>query len=461
MANISQARAGGHQPAGDPSATVYSVAPAPGALPLLGHAVQMLFRPLDFLASLPTHGDLVRIKLGPWPVHVACHPELVHHVLASDRCFDKGGPMFDSLRKLVGDGLASCPHARHRRQRRLMQSAFHSDRLPGYARAMSEQIDEATRSWHEGQVMDVQEEMATLATRILAKTMFTADFCGPAVSAVVPYAEMITKRLTARLLVEELLPGLRTPGRRRFDRMTEALRTAVYDMAERYRADGADRGDLLSTLLAARDDDGDALSDAEVFAEVITMILAGTGTVSHTLSWAFRMLGRHPEIERRLHAEVDEVLGGRSATWDDLPDLKLAGRVFKEALRHFPSDWLVTRATAEDTELGGRALPAGSVVAYSGHIVHRRADLYPQPDRFHPDRWLDERHKPPRGAFVVFGGGGRKCIGDRFGTAEGVLALSTIAARWRLVPDRPRQARATALPTRSARTQAMRLTARR
>lgn len=461
MADIRHARTGPHQLSGEPLATGFSAASAPGALPLLGHAVQMFVRPLEFLASLPAHGDLVRIKLGPWPIHVACHPELAHQVLASDRRFDKGGPMFESLRNLVGDGLASCPHSRHRRQRRLMQPAFHPDRLPGYARAMSEQIDEATRSWREGQVMDVQEVMAALATRILAKTMFTADFCGPAVSAVVPYAEMITEGLTTRVLIEELLPGLRTPGRRRFDRMTEALRTAVYDMAERYRADGADRGDLLSTLLAARDDDGGALSDAEVFAEVVTMILAGTGTVSHTLSWAFRMLGGHPEIERRLHAEVDEVLGGRCATWDDLPDLKLAGRVFKEALRTFPSDWLVTRTTTEDTELAGRALPAGSLVAYSGQTVHRRADLYPQPQRFHPDRWLDERHKPPRGSFLVFGGGGRKCIGDRFGTVEGVLALSTIAARWRLVPDRPRRARATALPTRSTRTQAMRLTARR
>ncbi|MER7791332.1 cytochrome P450 [Streptomyces sp. NPDC097640] len=449
-----------HQPGPKTPVGDFSVASARGGVPLLGHAAQLLFKPLDFLASLPDQGDLVKIRMGPWPVHVVCHPELVHRLLASDRCFDKGGPLYDRLRDLIGDGLASCPYAIHRRRRRLVQPAFHHTRLPLYATVMTRQIDETTSSWADGQVLDLRNELTGLATRVLSRTIFTADFSGPAIAALIPYAELITSKLSWRLLWDAALKGVPTPGKRHFTRTTEELRSAVYTMARRYRASDTDHGDLMSMLLSARDDDGSGLTDAEIFAEVVTMVLAGTGTVPNTLSWAFHSLAQHPDIEKRLHSEVDEVLGGRCATWDDLPALPLTGRIFTEAMRHFPSDWLVTRVTTEDTEVAGLRLAAGSVVAYSGQVVHRRPDVYPQPDLFLPDRWLDTGRKPPRGAFLSFGGGARKCIGDKFGTIEGVLALSTIAARWRLEPARPGRSRSTSSSRRSARPPAMRLVAR-
>lgn len=429
---------------------------APGRLPLLGHGHVLLRRPLPFLASLPSHGDLVEVRVGPKPFHVICHPELAHRVLTSDRVFDKGGPMFNKLRDLVGDGLASCPHARHRRQRRMVQPAFRADRLPGYAEVMTAQTLAVTAGWRHGETVDLHGQLLTVSARTLAHTIFTAEHCADAVAAAVPFAQMITSGLTAELLTPAVLKSVPTPTRRRFARRTAELRTAVLEAIGRYRREGVDRGDLLSILLAERD--GDRLTDEEVFVELVGMAIAGVETVASTLNWAFRLLHRHPDIERRLHAEVDRVLGGRAPTWDDLPRLELTGRVFQEALRLFPSDWLLTRVTTEDTELAGRALPAGTLVAFNGYAVHQRADLYPRPTVFDPDRWAGPRL--PRGGFLSFGGGGRKCIGDAFGTVEGTLALAAITGAWRLAPARPSRVRPAPLRPRQALGYPMRVTAR-
>lgn len=438
------------------TSTDFVAGAAPGRVPLLGHGGAMLRRPLEFLASLSAHGDLVEIRVGPWPFHVICHPELAHHVLTSDRVFDKGGPLFSRLRELVGDGLASCPHARHRRQRRLVQPAFRGDRLPGYAEVMTAQTLAMTERWRHGQVIDLKDHLLTLSARTLARTIFTAEHCEAAVAAAVPYAQMITGGVTRQLLTPALLKSVPTPGKQRFDRLTAQLREAVREVVERYRRDGVDRGDLLSMLLAEQD--GDRLTDDEVFNEVVTMVIAGVETVAITLNWVFRLLYRHPESERRLHAEVDRVLGGRAATWADLPSLELTGRVITEALRLFPSDWLLTRVTTEDAELAGRTLPTGSIVAYNGYVVHQRADLYPRPTVFDPDRWVDQR--APRGGFLAFGGGGRKCVGDVFGLTQTTLALATIAGRWRLAPARPSRVRPVARTQRAALGYPMRVTAR-
>ncbi|MFI1769743.1 cytochrome P450 [Streptomyces sp. NPDC020800] len=453
--------AGGHGPGGPREQTrkpgaAFTAGAAPGRLPLLGHGHVLLRRPLPFLASLPSYGDLVEVRVGPMPFHVICHPELAHHVLTSDRLFDKGGPMFSKLRDLVGDGLASCPHAQHRRLRRLVNPAFRADRLPGYAEVMTAQTYAVTEHWQHGQVVDLHDQLLAVSARTLARTIFTAEHCADAVAAAVPFAQMITSGLTAHLLTPAALRSVPTPAKRRFVRRTAELRTAVLEAIGRYRRDGVDRGDLLSILLAEHD--GDQLTDEEVFTEVVGMAIAGVETVASTLNWTFRLLYRHPEIERRLHAELDQVLGRRPPTWADLPALELTGRVFQEALRLFPSDWLLTRVTTEDTELAGRALPAGSIVAFSGYAVHQRADLYARPAAFDPDRWADPRL--PRGGFLSFGGGGRKCIGDVFGTVEGTLALATIAGRWRFVPARPSRARPMPRTQRAALGYPMRVTAR-
>jgi cytochrome P450 len=155
--------------------TTLTIGSAPGALPLLGHALALGRTPLDFLASLPAHGDLVRVKLGPRPAYVVCHPALVHQILVEDRTFDKGSPTFDKGRKVLGNGLATCGHRDHRRQRRLVQPAFHRDRTPGYARVMTEQITTVPQPWRDGQVLDVLAVMNALTTAVTTRILFAAE----------------------------------------------------------------------------------------------------------------------------------------------------------------------------------------------------------------------------------------------------------------------------------------------
>lgn len=411
-----------------------TVAAAPGALPLLGHTLSLLRDPLRFLTSLSAHGDLVRIRIGRIEAIVVCTPELVRQILLKDRIFDKDGPFHDRSREALGDGLATCPHRSHRRQRRLTQPAFHPARLPSYAQVMTKQITEVTASWQDGQVLDVLPEMMTLTARTAVETMFSDALPRAALSAVLDDFNTILATIYTRVLIPPPLDRLLVVTNRRYDRARARLRRIIGRVITDRRASGVDRGDLLSTLLTARDPaDRQGLSDTEIVDQVITFFLAGSETTATTLAWAVHLLAGHPEVERRLHAEVDAVLAGAVARFDDLPKLELTSGVVTETLRMYPPAWILARATTTDTHLGGHPLPAGSLLFYSPYLLHHRPDLYPNPENFDPDRWTDGHRAPPaREAFIPFAGGARKCIGDTFAVTEITLALATLATRWRL-----------------------------
>jgi cytochrome P450 len=413
-----------------------TVGSAPGTLPLLGHALALGRKPLDFLASLPAHGDLVRVKLGPWPAYVVCHPDLAHQILVEDRTFDKGGPTFDTARKVAGNGVGSCEHRDHRRQRRLVQPAFRRDRIPGYARVMTEQITAVTEPWHDGQVLDVLAVMNAFTMAVATRTLFTAGVDESTLIEIQQCARDFSTGLARRVVMPwEWLNKIPTRGSRRFDRARNRLRYHTGQLITNHRRAGIDHGDLLSMLLAARDDDGQGLADSEIHDQVITFLLGGSETTSTALSWAWHLLGCHPDIQTRLHSEVDTVLNGRIAEYHDIPKLKLTARIITETLRLYPPAWMMTRLTTTDTELAGQHLPAGTIVVFSPYVLHHRTDLYPDPDRFNPDRWHDDNAHPlPRGAFIPFAGGARKCIGDVFAKTETTLALASIATRWQLDP---------------------------
>jgi pentalenene oxygenase len=406
---------------------------APGALPLLGHLVALLRDPRGVLESLPAHGDVVGLRVGPMTTVVVCDPSLLDQVLRNDRVFDKGGLIYDQARGLLRNGLVTCLHAAHRRQRRLVQPAFHASRFDGYTRTMSAEAVAVTESWHEGQVLDVLAETRALMARITTETMFSRALPPAVLRQAVDDVIVLVSSVFRQMLVPAPLDRLPTRGNRRFRRAYAGLQRTLETVIAKRRADGTDHGDLLAAVLSARDTaaDGGGLSDTEIMDQVMTFFSAGTETTGTSLAWALHLVAQHPDIERRLHDEVDAVLAGRAPTQADLPRLEVTRRVFLEATRLWPPIWLLTRVTAVDTELGGFDVPAGATVLFSPYMIHRRPDLYPEPDRFEPDRWAYGR-EPARNAFVAFGGGARKCIGERFGIAEAVLALATIASRWRL-----------------------------
>lgn len=410
---------------------------APGALPLLGHALPLLRSPLPFLASLPRHGDVVRIRLGPNPAHFVCSPELVWQVLLDDRTFDKGGMFYDRSRELVGDGLATCPHSQHRKQRRLLQPAFHPRHLPGYAQVMVEHITEAVEGWDEGRPVDVLTEMMTTLGRVLLSTMFSA--AAPSVlTAMLEDLHTVQSGFLPRLALPPALNGLPLPVLRRHHQARTRLHAAIGRLVADYRRQGTGRDDLLSILLshgsAPDGDPGDQpLSDEEIAGQCLTFFIAGTETAAALLAWAVHQLALHPAVERELHAETDRVLAGRAAaTLDDVPHLPVAGSIVTETLRLHSPVWLLTRVVTSDTHLAGHAIPAGSTVAFSPYSVHHDAGLHPDPGCFDPGRWTAEGARPSRRSLIPFGAGARKCVGDVFGITESTLALATIAHRWRL-----------------------------
>ncbi|MET9416320.1 cytochrome P450 [Streptomyces klenkii] len=438
-----------------------SIPPAPGSLPLLGHALPLVRDPLAFLESLPAHGELVRLRMGSRPVVMVCDPGLTRRTLLQDHVFDKGGPLYDRIRELVGDGLVSCPHGLHRRQRRLCQPAFHPDRLPRYAPAFTSSAEASSRSWHDGQVIDVTAEMMALTARVAVETMFTTALSAQAAQMVIADINELMDTLLWRAIRPSLLERLPGAANHRYDRARAHLRRTIDAVTSGRRGDPADHGDLLSSLQGTGDPGNPAgqegLAGQELTDQILTFFFAGTETTANVLAWALYLLARHPENESRVRSEAD-ALAGAAPTFADLPALEVTHHVVMETLRLYPPAWLVTRTVAEDTELGGVRLPAGSAIAFSPYLIHRRPDLYEAPDRFDPDRWCGIQ--PDRAAYLPFGSGARKCIGARFAMAEAVLALATLIARHRLVLLTDRPLRPTAKSTLSPRGLRMRVTAR-
>ncbi|MBC2878588.1 cytochrome P450 [Streptomyces sp. TYQ1024] len=417
-------------------------------MPLLGHALPLLRDPLAFLSALPGRGDLVQVRLGPVRAVVVCDPELTRRVLRDDRTFDKGGPLYERIREVTGNGLASCPHRDHREQRRLLQPAFHSARMPAYAEVMARQVRVTTGTWRDGGTVDAADEMLALSARITVAAMFGAEADDARLAPLLDDFTTVVAGIPRRALVPPAADRLPTPGNRRYDRARSRLRGAIGRLIAGRHDDaaGTGHGDLLSLLLAAGRDgpDGRALSDAGIADQLVTFFAAGTETSGSALAWALHLLGGHPEVARRLRAEVDAVLGAAPvATLAHLPDLRLTSAVVNEALRLYPPAWLLTRTTTSDTRLGGHTLPAGTAVVYSAYLLHRRPDLFPDPERFDPDRWLAAPGAPvpPRTAFLPFGSGPRKCIGDVFALTEAALALATVVADWDLRPAGSRRVR--------------------
>lgn len=398
---------------------------------------------LGFMERLAReHGDVAGARFGPRRVTLLSHPERVREVLvARHRDFIKSYAL-QRARVLLGEGLLTSEEPLHLRQRRLAQPAFHRERIAAYAAVMVEHAERASASWSDGAEVDVAREMNRLTLKIAGETLFGADVGGEAeqISGALTDALSLYKRITNPLGL--LLDRLPTPGTLRMRRARERLDATIYRMVAERRASGEDRGDLLSMLLLAQDEEGDGggMSDLQLRDEALTLFLAGHETTANALSWTWYLLARSPEAEARLHQELDAVLGGRAPEPDDLRALPYTRAVLAESMRIFPPAYVVGREPVVDYEVEGYVAPAGSIVLMSPWVIHRDPRWWEEPLRFDPGRWtpgLEERL--PRFAYFPFGGGPRKCIGEGFAWTEGVLVLAALARRWRvrLVPGHP------------------------
>jgi len=392
--------------------------------------------PLGFLAKVAReYGDVAGFRMGPTNLCILGRPEWIRDLLVThaDR-FHKGRGL-ERAKRLLGQGLLTSEGPVHLRQRRMMQPAFHRERIAGYASAMSDYASRHADSWREGETRDMSREMSHLTMGIVGKTLFDTD--------VESEADEIGKALTVAietfsgtisLPFFQVIDRLPLPSNRRFEVARARIDGTIARFIAERRKSPRGRTDLLSLLVAAQDVEGDGtgMTDAQVRDEAVTIFLAGHETTANALTWTWYLLSQNPEVETRLHAELDAFPPSRSFGVGDLPALRYTEMVLAESMRLFPPAWILGRRALVDYEVGGYVIPKGSIVAACQWITHRDPRFFPEPERFDPERFRPEvRESRPKFSYFPFGGGPRVCIGESFAWMEGVLLLATLARGWR------------------------------
>lgn len=419
--------------------TNHSITSAPGSYPLIGHVPQLLRRPLELFQSLRPLGDVVVIRLGRAPAYVVNHPALIRQILVNDaRKYDKG-LQFEKARPYIGNGLLASAEPLHLRQRRVMQPAFHHAQIARYADVMRACATETVDSWRPGQEVAMNVQLLSFATRVVTQTLFSVDVPARVVAEFTRLLPEFLDGMTTRIALPfKLLERLPTRGNRRFDAGRARLRAIVASIVAAHRARSFDPMDLLSMLAHAQGDaEGGGMPEEQLHDEVMTMLLAGAETTASTLSWTCQLLGQHPEVQERVRAEIDAVVDDRPVGAEHLRQLGYTRRVLTEAARIYPSVWLLSRRPIEDVEIGGHRLPAGSHVLFCPYALHRDPAVYPDPERFDPDRWLQAHLTAAGGSretFIPFGAGLRSCIGEPFAWTAMTIFLATLLTRWTLRP---------------------------
>jgi cytochrome P450 len=359
-------------------------------------------------------------------------PDLIEEVLVTQSHNFVHGLALVGNKRFLGDGLLTSEGELWRRQRYLMQPAFHRRSIGHYAGIMVKHTQERMAQWKHGEVRDLYRDMTCLTLEIVSHVLFDVDAArhqGRLIAA----ARAAQLRISRGIAPMHALKYFPTPRNLRYLWTTRWLDQAVYGIIRQRRAGAQQNADLLSALLQARDEDGTSMSDRQVRDEVVTLIFTGSETTALALSYVWYLLALHPEAQARLANEVDEVLGGLPPTLDDLPRLTYVEKVIKEALRLYPPVWAFVRQAVRPVELGGYTLPAGTTVVMSQWVAHRDRIFFDQPDEFVPERWTMEFEKQlPKFAYFPFGGGQRTCIGASFAKMEITLLLAAMAQRFRV-----------------------------
>ena len=405
--------------------------PEPGAL----DGVFSPFRrdPLTFLTEAArNYGDIVGLRFFHYRTYLISHPDYIEDVLVDHpRKFIKGR-VLQANKRLFGNGLLTSEGDFWLRQRRLAQPAFHRARIASYAGTMVSFTQRMLEGWKDGEERDAHVEMMQLTLQIVGKTLFDADVTGDAheIGSIISMLLNFSSDFRRLIFTPRWLP---TPRNIQTELAIRRLDKIIYRMIAQRRASGGDAGDLLSMLLAAQDEDGTHMTDRQLRDEALTLFLAGYETTANLLAWTWWLLATHPDVEAKLHREVDEAVAARSASMEDLNGLPYSTQIITESLRLYPPAWGMARLAIEDHEIAGYPIPAGTGVAIPQWIVHRDRRWYEAPDEFRPDRWTsDLQRNLPRFAYFPFGGGPRQCIGNTFALMEATLVLVTVAQRFRL-----------------------------
>ncbi|MCM2429424.1 cytochrome P450 [Streptomyces sp. RKAG337] len=418
--------------------TATAIADGPRGVPLLGNLPQFARDPLAFFTRLREYpADQVRWTMGRTPARFLCHPELIGELLSSRGTVFEQPDLGFSFKYLMGEGVVTARGADWRRKRAIVQPAVRPRQVRIHAGTMSAVAQQLADRWSGGEHIDIQQEMEGVTQRIAVRTIFGTD---AAVDE-----ELIARSMgvAQRQMGAEfrglgaILPDwVRTPGRIRFKAAVDTLDTEVARLVTARRTSGEDRDDLLSRLLAARDEKGVPLTDREIRDESVTLYNAGHETTATTLTWAWYLISRNEAVRGKLVAELRRELAGRTPDFDDYGRLTYTESVIKETLRIRPTVWLNYAVATEGATLGGEPVEPGTQVWISPWATHLDPRWFPAAQEFRPERWAPDAPDPiTDNSWFPFGGGTRACLGARFAMVEAVLVLATLAQRFHLDVD--------------------------
>jgi cytochrome P450 len=414
--------------------------PGPKGSPVMGVMRDFSRDQLGFIERAQReYGDVVWMRFLYVPAIFLYPPDDVEYVLVTNsKNFIKSMSLRSNFfQRLVGNGLITSEGEEWKRARRLSQPAFHRERVASYGQVMVDYTERLTAQWKEGETRDTHRDMMRLTLEIVVQCLFSADVSRDVDEVGATLKELVRPFAAQATLGWILNNRLPTPAHFRFHALAKKIDDVVYRIIAERRASGKDEGDLLSMLLAARDEDGSQMNDRQLRDEVMTLFLAGHETTALTLAWSWYLLGTHPEAQRNFHAELDEVLGDRAPTAADLPRLKFTEQIVKESMRLYPPAFGLGREAINDCEIGGYRVPAGTQVFMFQWATQRDPRFYDEPLAFKPERWTEEfAERLPKYAYFPFGGGPRVCIGASFAMMEIILCLAAIGQKFRLVIDR-------------------------
>lgn len=419
--------------------------PGPDGLPIVGNQLAFLRDPYGFMTrTAREYGDIASWEDPGGPVYQLNHPDYIEQVLVqNNENYIKGDRFQKTLRPITGNGILNSEGAVWRRNRHLIQPAFHPDRIREYETMMTDFTEAALEDWADGQTRLVHEDMMELTLKIVARALFGTDI-DEHVDAVGAALEEFMEA-TENLAHFVLPPGVPTPARRRIKRARENLDAVVYRLIEERRANPTER-DVISKLLEVTDEGGESMSDEQIRDEVVTLLLAGHETTALALTLTFYLLAKNPSVEERLVDELEGVLGGDTPAMDDLSELTYTEKVVTESMRLYPPVPGIIREPVKPDVIGGYEIPAGATVRMHQWVVHRDPRWYDDPLAFRPGRWTDEMEADlPKLAYFPFAAGPRRCIGDRFAMLEARLILATVYRDYHLefVPGTELDLRAT------------------
>ena len=409
--------------------------PSPPSHFLLGHLPE-LRDILGFYSRIQReYGDVVKLSMAGWTSFLISDPALIETVLVTNhRNFVKHRFFWRHVTTLFGQGLLTSEGAHWVQQRKLIQPAFHRDKINGYGAVMVERTEDMLDGWKDGQTRDIHADMMLVTMEIVARTLFGGDVDEADARAVSDAFNVTIDQIAIRFRRPFKIPNwIPIPANRRFNRSIRDLDRLMYRFIRDRRSTSERGDDLLSMLIDAKDEAGEAMSDRQLRDEAITLFLAGHETTAIALSWTWYLLSQHPEIAAKLHEELARVLGDRPPTADDVPRLEYTNRIVLESMRLYPPAYGFGREAVEDCEIGGYHIPKGSTIHMFPWVLQRDPRWFPDPETFNPDRWKNDfaRTLPPF-VYMPFGGGPRRCIGNAFAMMEAVLLVAAIAQRFTL-----------------------------